>query len=271
MNDLIPSSAGRGPPRSLEEPSPRWPTWGQCGSPSPCHLGTQPPPPEPLEECPPWVVTGLLTCCARPCFCWPVVPGLVWPHREGVRILTHWKTECVDLIEKHASFSRSPVHAGLLSFLASDVPQKGVWGWELHPTCRWRGACSVSSLPFAWIFCGHAAWHAGSLLANPQSNSGPLWWSHRGLCTGPPGKSHPDSWELAGNSFTQHASFSGVKAGQILSNRSLRSLVFSSSTLPSDSGGTRKAAPFPITKVIRMIMAVFGSTLMHWKIARKSD
>ncbi|XP_043782174.1 uncharacterized protein C10orf143 homolog isoform X2 [Cervus elaphus] len=40
----------------------------------------------------------------------------------------------------------------------------------------------------------------------------------------------------------------GVKAEQILSNRRLRSLVFSPSTLPSDPDGTRKAAPFPITK-----------------------
>ncbi|XP_017897028.1 PREDICTED: uncharacterized protein LOC102183566 isoform X3 [Capra hircus] len=94
--------------------------------------------------------------------------------------------ECVDLIEKHASGSQSPVHAPLLSFLASDVPQKGARGWGVaaggrsHPACGRRGA--------------------------------------------------------------------RVKAEQILRNRRSRSLVFSSSALPSDSGGTRKAAPLPVTK-----------------------
>ncbi|XP_017897027.1 PREDICTED: uncharacterized protein LOC102183566 isoform X2 [Capra hircus] len=162
--------------------------------------------------------------------------------------------ECVDLIEKHASGSQSPVHAPLLSFLASDVPQKGARGWGVaaggrsHPACGRRGARSVSPLLFAWIFFGRTAWHARSLFPDPRWYSGPLRWSHRGLRAGPPGKSHPDSWGLAGNPFTQHASFCSVKAEQILRNRRSRSLVFSSSALPSDSGGTRKAAPLPVTK-----------------------
>lgn len=139
-------------------------------------------------------------------------------------------------------------------------------------SCVWmtRGTASIPT-SLCPIFSGRTAWHARSLFPDPRWNSGPLRWSHRGLRTGPPGKSRPDSWELAGHPFTQHAPFCNVKAEQILSNRRSWSLVFSSSTLPSDSGGTQKAAPFPITKAIRMMMAVFGSTLIHWKIARKSD